>query len=1252
MNSDKRRSADWKLIDSYFKSPKNDKFISNHHLLTYNSFIREKIPYVIKTFDPLFTIPKEKHDIHVHIGGLNNDEIYIGRPCIKDKGDAKVLYPNVARLNDNTYESVLSVGVTIEYTTKKDQSVIIAHEEKIPIARIPVMIHSDVCVLKDLEKNQLVQCGECPYDQGGYFIIDGKEKVIVSQERIATNKLFLSYTTSDDSSELFSHVGIIRSTSIENSLFPKTIKFRIHQSELRRNAIVISLPNIFVHPNELKSNVPLFVLFRALGVESDTDILKCIFPYQSVDRIPMKYMNMIRKTVHEGSIAYTQEEALLYLSRFGKYKDPSPFSKTDTKYINYIRYLLAEDVFPNVGTYGHFAEKAVYLGHLTFKMVRFALGEQDVTNRESYMYKRVQASGDLMMEVFRDGFNELRNHVKNKIDREYNYGKFDEDTKKITDLRDTIRSSNKYIFDQEIISDFIRKSFKKSWGMKKKEGIVQDLSRLSYIGYASHVRRVNTPMSRSIKLVDPHKADASHWGYMCPTESPDGENIGLLKHMATFCHLSADSKESSMMECLQDHAVMMLDDVDISLNKEVATTVLLNNNLVGYHASPKDLVDILRLLKRNNFINTTISISWNIFEREIEIFTDGGRCVRPLYVTSDVPKVDSILDETTDGDVWTRFVFEHTELAYNKKEYRNVMAKQGVAGLRERASPIEFIDSMEMSRALIAISQTTLAEHPLQTYDYIEIHPTAILSMYTNTIPLAHHNQAPRNMFSGQQGKQAVGVYASTFNNRIDTASYILHYPQKALLTTKYAKYFHIDKLPNGENVIVAIATYTGYNQEDSIIINKSSVERGMFNTSIFKAYIDSEKMNEFTGDRTQFGNPIFKKQLGVEIEPKYAVWDHIDEDGYPKENSYIKNDHVFLGKIQKTKREINEFEERDVLVDDYDTMNATNVDNVHYAYKDKSQVANFTNGGMVDKVYVYDKNGETKIKIRFRKTREPVLGDKFASRHGQKGVIGMMLPQEDMPFTKDGLVPDLIVNPHAFPSRMTIGHIIEAVLAKYACVSGHMADGTTFETLDKEAYFDLLTQYGYNRHGNEAMYNGFTGEQIQTDIFVGPTYYYRLKHMVQDKFNYRNGVDPSDSPLTSVTHQPTQGRANQGGLRIGEMETNCLISHGIGSFIRESMMERSDGHKVVMDVNEGVFSNPHVDAPQSLMSDENKKFVYTEMPYSFKLLTQELNAMSIKAKFVLDKSERERAHVDVDEPLEDVLMAESIIDDENVDEV
>lgn len=706
------------------------------------------------------------------------------------------------------------------------------------------------------------------------------------------------------------------------------------------------------------------------------------------------------------------------------------------------------------------------------------------------------------------------------------------------------------------------------------------------MSYVSHVRRVNTPIDRSIKLVEPHRLDTPQWGMMCPIESPDGGNIGLLKHMAVTCEITLESKREEVMLCLEDLDTIPLSKVD-PLTIQGHAKVHLNNNWIGIHKDPAALVQKMKSYRRSGVLNAFISVSWNIMENEVMVYSDSGRCCRPLLIANKFETMN-----TNEKD-WTNIVKGYTyQYTYKPTSVNKELTE----------SAMEYVDCFESNTIYAAMRHKDLDK---ERHTHVEIHPCLHLSMYTNTIPLANHNQAPRNVFSGQQGKQALGIYATNFNHRIDTASYLLHYPQRALLSTKMAHYAHKNKMPNGENLIVAIATYTGYNQEDSVILNSSSVARGMFNVTAFKAIVESETINQNSGVSMLFDNPKRLKKEGESISYRYADWTKIDDNGFPIKNSHIEEDDCYLGMVT--------VQEQRVAGDDTDENMIFSEKATQKVYKDVSKIAKKTVSGVVDDVIHYPiSDGLRQVKIRMRKFKVPELGDKMASTHGQKGVCGMVIPQEDMPYTKNGLVPDIIVNPHAFPSRMTIGHLIECVLAKLGCLQGSYIDGTPFEDHCIDDYYTMMERHGYQKHGDEIMYNGFTGEQIKTAIFIGPTFYQRLKHMVKDKINYR----ASGGPVELMTRQPTQGRANGGGLRIGEMETNAILAHGIIGFVKESLMERSDGYYKYVDsrTGEDIVYNERDGYFDSLYAQK------VEIPYSMKLLQQELEGMAINTKLLVEK--------------------------------
>jgi DNA-directed RNA polymerase beta subunit len=498
-------------------------------------------------------------------------------------------------------------------------------------------------------------------------------------------------------------------------------------------------------------------------------------------------------------------------------------------------------------------------------------------------------------------------------------------------------------------------------------------------------------------------------------------------------------------------------------------------------------------------------------------------------------------------------------------------------------------------------------------HTHLEIHPSTMLSVVSANIPLSNHNQSARNVFHAAQSKQAIGIYATSFNHRFDTMAYVQHYPQRPLVGTRLSQYTCSDYMPNGFNVVVAIMTYSGFNQEDSIMINKQSVERGLFNLSYYKSVTATAKEVSDT-ERVIFGNPMDYVNKGINIKGvKHANYSLLDENGFIKEGSIVSKGQkvVTIGMInvkevyKKTTQGL--FTEM-VKETEYTDVSITTDNSVY---------------GIVNKVFHSQKsvgNNSSVCKVRFLKIRKPEFGDKHASRHGQKGVIGMIIPEESMPFTKDGIKPDIIINPHAIPSRMTIGHLVECVFAKLCCFKGTIGDGSVFVPFDDKQVYKELGELGFDSCGNEMLYNGYTGQQIQTEIFIGPTFYFRLKHMVADKLNVRgHDRDKNELPKVMLTRQPTSGKRKGGGLRIGEMERDSVLSHGTSLFLKETMMERSDFYKWSVCRRCGIMAIYNPSKKNRIIKCKlcNKDdIVVVETPYAFKLLTQELEAMGISIRF------------------------------------
>lgn len=1233
----------WHIIDTFFRT--TPYFLTKHHIDSWNDCVSNRITNTIKVLNPFVVLKtqdngKLTHEINVYIGGKDGSEVFVTKPTYLENNEQRLLYPNEARLRDLTYQGDIYANVVVQYVTREGGKEKIEEDylKNIKIGALPIMLHSKLCVLNNQTVDVLKEMGECPYDQGGYFIIDGKEKVIVAQERIALNRIFINKSKDDK----YSYEGLVRCTSEENPLFPKTIYIRVNDDVVVKgklniddgntsedkpnkrktripNAITLTCPNV-------DAEVPLFVLFRALGIESDKDILSYIlYDIDAKDVEP--FLDFLRASILDVKGIYSQSDAFEYLKKYVEYPDEQK-----------VKHVLLYDLFPNVGF--SFRKKALFLGHVVNKLVKTCLGVMKESDRDNYIFKRVDISGFLIGNLFRDYYNQFRNMVRSTIDREYLYGPWR--TSKV--IRNLINKSNTHtIFRPNIIEEGLRKSLKGSWGRSMveeqqdaeniKEGVVQDLARISYLGAISHLRRVNTPIDPTSKIVAPHRLHPSQWGVMCPIESPDGASIGLVKHFSVLCHVTFDSDIHEILPCLWDLGVKPLDDIQL-VEMNTHTKVLINSNWVGVVINAKHVYDTMKLLKRNGFISIYTAIAWDIVQGEINISTEAGRCCRPVYVARQGNLlIEKYLQSVKEGKMaWMDLirgrlsqprVQNQTPSAYFAEHYKTT---DYMSILEEHQAPIEYLDVEETNCSLIAMDANALTAR----HTHCEIHPSTILSVVSQNIPFANHNQAPRNIFFGAQGKQAVGTYMTSFNRRIDTMSYVLHYPQKALVSTRYKEYLYNNVLCGGENLIVAISTYTGYNQEDSIIINRASVERGMFNMTYFKAVIDKEDENKRDNEVLKFTNPIQLIGDGKEVNSmRYANYRKtLDENGFPKLNTYIKENDAIIGKtLIKT-----EYEEDKNSSSLFENKVRKDI------YYDKSMIADKTVSGIVDKVFVYTNQDNKKTcKLRLRKIRIPELGDKMASCHGQKGVVGMIIDPEDMPANANGIVPDIIVNPHAFPTRMTIGHLLECILAKTCLYQGYTVDGTTFQPGDYESiYKTLQDDFGMEYYGNEVMYNGRTGEQMETEIFFGPTYYQRLKHQVADKINYR-----MTGPVTATTRQPTKGRGNNGGLRIGEMEKDSILSHGMSAFLKESLMERSDIYEFDIENATGgiAISNRSTKKFTPTVAEE-KGFSTLKTPYAFKLLLHEIMALGVKP-YISTTDDL------IEETYDDLELAASVSEDE-----
>jgi DNA-directed RNA polymerase II subunit RPB2 len=1099
--------------------------------------------------------------------------------------------------------------------------------DKIYLGKFPIMVQSDFCILHGLSRDGIYSMGECRNDLGGYFIIDGKEKTVVPQEKFADNMLYIRDVNDDD----YLYSAEIRSVSenVSKPIRTFSVKMVSPGSRYSNKNLVVNIPNV-------RKPIPLFIVFRALGIISDKDIITmCLIDLEKYEGM----IDLFIPSVHDASSILSQQTALEFIATFTKYGT-----------VTYVLEILADYFLPHVGEVAYI-QKAYYLGYIVFRLLSVYTGLESPTDRDNYKYKRVELVGSLMYDLFREYYTLQKRHVHLEFEKKlyYNKGTYE------TNLQALVRDNYMEIFKTRLVEDGFRKAFKGSWGSQthtKRIGIVQDLNRLSFNSALSHLRKTNLPMDASVKLVGPRVLHTSHWGFIDPIDTPDGANIGLHKQLSITTYVSRGMSREPILQWLREKASMRpLEDCGAQVLAEM-TKVIVNGYWAGAVKEPIETIKKIRLFRRNALLPIHTSATFDIKKNTIFIYTDAGRLCRPIFYKDENTNKMSydnkkILNKIVDGD----FTWENLVSGFNEKRksanfafnvpkiielpelYQGVETETNPAKLERFLSEkaiIDYIDPSESEDAFIALN-SDLANSDKHTH--VEIHESLIFGMMCNLIIFPENNPPVRNSFSCGQSKQAVSMYHTNHQVRMDKTAVILNSGQIPLVKSRFMEHINHEENPYGENAIVAIMCYTGYNVEDAILINEGALKRGLFRTTYYSTY-ETHEENSKTGEvivDKKFTN-IESTENVVGTKPGYD-YSKLDKYGIIQENTEINDKTVLIGLTSNSGQ--------DKRIDGSKTPK-------------KGQL------GIVDKTYITEgEEGERIAKVRIREERIPNLGDKMASRSGQKGTIGMVIPECDMPFTRDGIRPDLIINPHAIPSRMTIGQLVECIIGKASAVYGAFGDCTAFNNNGSKigVYGELLSKVGFHSSGNEILYNGMTGEQIETEIFIGPTYYMRLKHMVKDKINYR-----ATGPRTGLTRQPVSGRANDGGLRIGEMERDVVISHGATNFLKESMMERGDkyfmavcnqtGMIAVYNPSKNLFMSPMADGPLQFtgsldgktmniihMTRFGRSFSVIEIPYSLKLLIQELQTINMQMRIITEDNISQIENMSYSKNIEKLMM-------------
>ena len=1107
------------------KSLFREKGLVRQHLDSYNEFIDRGLQEVINEVGEInIEIPEAPYRIKLGQIWVIDPQSKITGPYLTEvDGTKHEIYPLETRFRNLTYAAPLSLEMTPIVDGREQET------ELVLIGDLPVMLKSKLCVLSQLLPEELVSHGEDPNDPGGYFTVNGSERVMVALEDLAPNRILVDIDTRG------------ATPVYQAKIFSTTIGFRA-RIELRQKsdgAMYISIPGV---PTE----IPLVIVMRALGLKSDKEIAEAISPERSIQ-------NELESSFEKALGIDSVTDAIMYIGSRVAHGQVEQYRKQKAESI------LDRNFLPHMGrTPDKRRDKALFLGEMASRCIELALGKRKTDDKDHYKNKRLKLAGPLLADLFRVAFRNLCRDIKYQLER-------------MGMKRATFPIPVSAAVRPGIISERLRHALATgNWG-RGRVGITQLLDRTNHTSTISHLRRLQSPLSRSQPNFEARDLHPTHWGRLCPNETPEGSNCGLVKNLALASFISVGADPEKTKQTIYRMGVISLTEANESLRGSSAK-VFVDGCLIGYSLSPEELIAELRKKRRTGEISTEVNVAcfsklYGAEKEEIYVNCDEGRVRRPLIIVEDgQPKLQPEHIHKIRAGEWT---WED-------------LVRKGV---------VEYIDAEEEENLFIALN----FEEVKPEHTHVEITTYTILGICASVIPYAEHNQSPRNSYEAAMAKQALGIYATNFLFRVDSRSHILHYPQKPLVDTRSMDIIGYDLRPSGQNYVIAVISYEGYNMEDALIFNKASIERGLGRSTFYRIY-EAECRQYLGGLKDHFVAP----EPGIRGYRGEQYYRLLEPDGIVSLESDVAGGDVLIGRTSPPRflEEYKQFEVKGPTL------------------RDTSMDMRPSETGVADAIFITETaEGSKLVKVRVRDQRIPELGDKFASRHGQKGVIGMVIPQEDMPFTSDGVVPDILVNPHAIPSRMTIGQFLESMAGKVAAARGRPVDGTPFINEEPEELKQMLIDWGFSQTGRETLFNGITGEKFRADIFTGVVYYQKLHHMVSDKLHAR-----ARGQVQMLTRQPTEGRARGGGLRFGEMERDCLIGHGAAMLLRDRLLEESDKYMLYVCENCGYIAFYDIKRRKyECRFCEDKAHVSPVIvSYAFKLLLQELMSLCVTPKLRL----------------------------------